>query len=53
MVLLRIGLIRGVQTLGVSGPCGKQRCLGPHIKYVVAHNHEKSHNVLRKFMILC
>ena len=45
---------RGVQPFGVSGTHWKKSCLGPHIKYIVTHNHiQKSHNVLSKFMNMC
>ena len=47
---------RGVQPFGVSGPHWKKKsCLGPHIKYIVTHNHKKkkTHNVFSTFTILC
>ena len=31
----------------------KKCYLGPHIRYIVTHNHRKTHNVLSKFVILC
>ena len=34
---------RGIQHFGTSGPHWKKKsCLGPHIKYIVAHNHKKN-----------
>ena len=48
------GLSRGVQPFAIAGPHWKKKsCLGPHIKYIATCNHEKYHNVLSKFMILC
>ena len=45
--------VRGVQPFGISALHWKKKsCLRPHIKYIVIHNHKKSH-VLSKFMILC
>ena len=44
---------RGVHTFGISGPHWKKSCLGPHIEYIVTHNHRKSYNILSKFMVLC
>ena len=33
---------RGVQPSGVSGPPWKKdSCVGPHIQYIVTHNHKK------------
>ena len=47
-------LPRGVQPFRISRPQWKKKsCLGPHIKYIVTHNHKTSHNVLSKFTILC
>ena len=40
--------------LASLGHMKKKSCLGPHIQYIVTHNHKKkSHNVLSKFTILC
>ena len=45
---------QSVKTFGISGPHWKKKgCLGPHVKYIVTHNHKKPHNVLSKFTILC
>lgn len=45
---------RGVQPFGLSVPYWKKEsCLRPHVKYIVPCNHKKkSHDVLRKFVIL-
>ena len=44
----------GVQPFGVSGPHWKKKsCLEPHIKYIMTHNHKKTHHVLSKFTIVC
>ena len=34
------GSTRGVQPFGISVPHWKKSCLGPHIKYIVTHNHK-------------
>ena len=44
---------QGLKIFGVSAPHWKKSCLGPHLKYMVIHNHKTSHGILSKFTLRC